>query len=106
MERDFAYFAARLGWSIDDYLATTPVQRAFVRKEIERETVNASNLMKSAVEIAVANCLGKKKRRLWRKVGKSDPAIAQADMSALQLAMSEKVPWTPWNGKGVGSGEQ
>ena len=35
-DMDFAYFAVKLGWSLDDYDASTPVQRAFIRKEIER----------------------------------------------------------------------
>lgn len=64
---DFAYFAACLGWSISDYEDSTPVQRAFIRKEIERQTVQKSELLKSAVQAAVNNVLNKKKVALWTK---------------------------------------
>ena len=48
----------------------------FVRKELETATVRDSNLLKDAVQVAVANCLSKKTYKLWQK----------------------NPPWTPWGG--------
>ena len=38
-----------------------------MRKELETVTVNESNLLKDAVQVAVANCLSKKRYRLWKR---------------------------------------
>lgn len=102
-ELDLAFFVARLGWSVDDYYATTPVQRAFIRKEIETLTVQQSELVKNAVTVAVNNVLNKKKRKLWVRLAKSGgrPPIALLEMDAIQEQMNRSVPWTPWNGQEV-----
>jgi bifunctional DNA-binding transcriptional regulator/antitoxin component of YhaV-PrlF toxin-antitoxin module len=103
---DFAYFAVKLGWSIDQYEATTPVQRAFIRKEIERQTVDMSELVADATEIAIANAHRKRRRRfkLWRKKrgGSERPPISKKEMSALREELKRNTPWSPWRGVGNG----
>lgn len=104
-EIDFAYFAARLGWSLSDYEACTPVQLMFVRKELETVTVSESNLMKDAVQVAVANALSKKKSKLWQKANKrAKPLIKKKETKALKKLFERQTPWTPWNSKGVNDG--
>lgn len=105
-ELDLAFFCARLGWSVDDYYASTPVQRAFIRKELETVTVQQSDLMKNAVAVAVNNVLNKKKRKLWKKLARSGgrPPIALLEIDAIQEQMRKRVPWTPWNGQEVKNG--
>ena len=102
-ELDLAFFCARLGWSVDDYYASTPVQRAFIRKEIETVTVQQSDLLKNAVMVAVNNVISKKKRKLWVRLAKSGgkPPIALLEIDAIQEDMNRRVPWTPWNGQEV-----
>lgn len=101
-ELDFAFFAAHLGWSPDDYGNSTAVERMFIRKELETLTVQRSNLLKDAVQVAVANALSKRKRKLWKKkAGEADMAIPEAEMAAVKKAMARKAPWTPWQ-KGGG----
>lgn len=88
-----------LGWSLYEFEQTTPVQRAFIRKEIERKTVNESNLMKSAIEAAMANGLGKKRVKLWKKKAKRDSGspISAEDFAKLKRELKRNVPWSPWN---------
>ena len=69
-EADYAYFAARLGWTPEQYGSLTPVELAFVRKELETRTVRESELLQQAVEVAVANVMRKKGRKaaqLWKR---------------------------------------
>lgn len=92
---DFAFFAARLGWSLGDYEAVTPVQRLFVLKELERETVRRTELLQSVVELAVANVhrkKGKKPQRLWKKRRgeAAKPAMDEAEMGALRALLASK----------------
>ncbi len=70
-----------------------------MRKEIERRVVDESNLMKSAVETAMANSLGKKRLKLWKKKpGRHmEPAVTRSDFAKLKRATEGRVPWTPWN---------
>ena len=103
-EIDFAYFAVRLGWSVSDYEASTPVQRAFIRKEIERQTVQQSELMQSAVQVAVSNVLNKKKIALWIKPRAEKPDIPKAETDALAEIHRKRKPWTPWQRKGGADG--
>ena len=104
-DMDFAYFAVKLGWSLDDYDASTPVQRAFIRKEIERQTVEASELVAEAAEVAIVNAHRKTRRRfkLWRKrQGAESPPISKKEMGALREQMKRNTPWSPWREVGNG----
>ena len=104
-DMDFAYFAVRLGWSLSDYEATTAVQRAFIRKEIEKQTVEMSELLESAVETAMANMRRKRRARyrLWvKKRGNEAPPISFEEMQAVEELMKRETPWSPWREAGNG----
>ncbi|RVU97064.1 hypothetical protein EII22_09015 [Coriobacteriales bacterium OH1046] len=100
---DYAYFAANLGWDYGQYGSCTPVQLLFIRKEIENRTVRESNLLKDAVQVAVANCLGKRKSSLWKRRSRVrvDPAMPIAEIEAIQEQLARAAPWTPWQGGGA-----
>lgn len=98
-DMDFAYFAVRLGWTIHDYEATTPVQRAFVRKEIERQTVESSEILTSAIETAIVNTRRKRRARyrLWVKKSDGDkPPISDEEIGAIGTLVKGNTPWSPW----------
>lgn len=60
----------RFGWTPDQFRALTPAQVALLRKEDERRTVELGNLVRDAVQNAVANAMrkkGKKQQPLFRK---------------------------------------
>lgn len=99
-EADFAFFAARLGWDYEQYAQHTPVQLAFVRKELETVTVDQSNLFKDAVQVAVANCLSKKRHKLWKKRNGSfrEDSFTYEEIDALKEQHRKNPPWTPWGG--------
>lgn len=99
-EADFAFFAARLGWDYEQYAQHTPVQLAFVRKELETVTVGQSNLFKDAVQVAVANCLSKKRHKLWKKRNGSfrEDSFTYEEIDALKEQHRKNPPWTPWGG--------
>lgn len=102
---DFAFFAARLGWSIRDYEETTSVQRQLIRKELETLTVETSSLLKNAVQVAVNNAHSKRKAKLWiKRRKKQPPPIPIKEIKALQRHHAEHVPWTPWARKEVQDG--
>lgn len=97
-DMDFAFFAVRFGWSLFEYEALTPVQRLFVLKEWERKTVDDSNLMKDAFELAISNAMrkkGKSPQKLWRKKAPTRNVVGAREFDALAEAMKEK-PWVPW----------
>ncbi len=76
-----------------------------MKKEIERQTVMVSNLFCDAVKVAVGNCLNKKKSKLWKKKAMAaEPAISKSEAAAIQKAIGEHAPWTPWGKGGVGVG--
>lgn len=103
-DMDFAYFAVHLGWSLSDYEEATPVQLAFIRKEIERSTVESSEIASAAAEVAIRNTRAKRRVRLWQKPRKKLPKpITKEEAAALKRALADKTPWTPW-GKGVRHG--
>ena len=80
------------------------MQLLFIRKEIENKTVRDSNLLKDAVQVAVSNCLSKRKSNLWvRNAGEFDGSVSMEEMEAIQALMERDAPWTPWQ-KGGGSG--
>lgn len=66
-------------------------------------TVSDSNLMKSAVQVAVANSFSKKNVKLWIKQAlEGDPPVSESEIAALRKAMKKNPPWTPWS-RGGGS---
>lgn len=92
-ESDYAYFAARLGWTPDEYGSLTPVELAFVRKELETRTVQESELLQHAVEVAVSNVMRKKGRKaaqLWKKTAheRREPPVAKKEFDALKAAFA------------------
>lgn len=92
-ETDYAYFAARLGWTPEQYGSLTPVELAFVRKELETRTVRESELLQQAVEVAVANVMRKKGRKaaqLWKKAAgeRREPPVAKKEFDALKAAFA------------------
>lgn len=100
-EADFAYFAVQLGWTYDQYASHTPVQLAFVRKEIESRTVRDAELLRRAVEVALGNALGGRRAHvLARRAGEYDEsaAISRAEIGAIKRQMERGAPWTPWQG--------
>lgn len=104
-EIDFAFFAARLGWSYADYRDTTPVQRMFIRKELETVTVDESNLTMLATQRAIANVFGKKAKKLWTKRRKKQkPPLRKKEIRQIKKQHEEKTPWTPWSKKEVANG--
>lgn len=87
--------AVRLGWSLAEYEAITPVQKRFILKEIERATVSDSELSRSAVELAVGNAFrkkGKRPLRLWQKrsAEHQEPPVSEDEMRALAEAFAAR----------------
>ena len=78
------------------------MQLLFIRKEIENKTVRESNLFKDAVQVAVSNCLNKRKSQLWKKLVRvaDEPPIARSEMDAIVAKLKTDAPWTPWQRKG------
>lgn len=72
----------------------------FVRKELETATVRDSNLLKDAVQVAVANCLSKKTYKLWQKRNGEfrETDFTHAEIDALKEQYRKSPPWTPWGG--------
>lgn len=67
---DFAFFAARFGYSREEYGQLTARQRAFLLKAWEDRTVQDATLLRNAVLNALQNALrapGKPFRPLFRK---------------------------------------
>ena len=104
-EMDFAFFAAQLGWSRSDWEQTTAVERMFIRKELEKKTVEQSNLLVNVVQVAVSNVHNKRKRKLWvRKRKKAALPISRKEIGAIQEQLKKPAPWTPWQRKEVTNG--
>lgn len=81
------------------------MQLLFIRKEIEKKTVRDSELFKNAVQVAVSNCMSKRKVKLWeKKRGEYDEktAIPYSELAAIKKQMASNAPWTPWQKKGGG----
>ena len=91
---DFAFFAVNFGWSLADYQSITPIQRLFILREWERKIVRETDMLKSAVELAVANVhrgKGKAYLQLWkRKVEAGDIPITYDEAKALKAAIEAK----------------
>lgn len=75
-DMDFAFFAVHFGYSISEYEALTPRQKAFILKERERKTVEDTNLMKLAVLTAVSTARSGRNVEIWEK-GRSGPSQKQ-----------------------------
>lgn len=103
---EYAYFAANLGWDYEQYGSCTPVQLLFIRKELEKKTVRESNLLKDAVQVAIARCFGKRDAVLWRRLARKDgeSPIPISEIEAIQRRLAESVPWTPWTKGGASVG--
>lgn len=92
----YAYFAARFGWTPDEYGSLTPVQRALIRKEIERQTVEESTVLERAFETAIGNAMRKKGRKrieLWlrRHSGApSEPPVTKGEFDSLKAAFAAR----------------
>lgn len=71
-----------------------------MRKELETVTVNESNLLKDAVQVAVANCLSKKRYRLWKRHNGEfrEDSFTYEEIDALKEQYRNNPPWTPWGG--------
>ena len=72
-ELDFAWFAAKFGWSKSDYNQITPVERLFIKKQCETETVERQTILQSTFELAIANVMrkkGKKYKKLFKRIKK------------------------------------
>ena len=80
------------------------MQLLFLRKEIENKIVRESNLLKDAVQVAVSNCLSKRKSKLWvKKKKKGDEIeISDSEIESIQDELKNNTPWTPWQKKGGG----
>ena len=74
------------------------MQLLFIRKEIENKTVRDSSLLRDAVQVAVNNCLSKRKARLWlrNKRKEADLPVSLSEIDAIQEQMEKNTPWTPW----------
>lgn len=102
---DFAFFAAQLGWSRSDWEQTTAVERMFIRKELEKKTVDQSNLFVNAVRDASPTSTTSSKRKLWvRKRKKAALPVSRKEISAIQEQFKKQAPWTPWQRKEVTDG--
>lgn len=80
------------------------MQLLFIRKEIEKRTVQDSELLKKAVQVAINNCFGKRKARLWKRKRRvyDEMQVPVAEIEAIRERMKKSVPWTPWQKRGGG----
>ena len=90
---DFAFFAVKLHWTKKEYEQLTQLERLFILKEIERQTVENQELFQQTVELAVSNVLSKKGRKykkLWKKKHKQgDLPITYKEAKQVQKALSQ-----------------
>lgn len=93
-QMDYGYFAAHFGWSIDQYEAITPVERLFILKNIESETVTQTELYQGIVELSLANSFRKKGRtykKFWKKLKKKgDVPISYGEAKKWKAAFKAK----------------
>lgn len=80
------------------------MQLLFIRKEIEKKTVQDSELLKKAVQVAVNNCFSKRRAKLWkrRRRGYDESQVPISEIQAIRAQMKKNAPWTPWQKKGGG----
>ena len=93
---DYAFFAARLGWTPEQYGSLTQIERLFVRKELEIYTAECTNILQEAVKLAFVNAYNGKNYRLFRKRISRDETITDDDVMKLAAACKENPPWVPW----------
>ncbi|WP_317415070.1 hypothetical protein [Thermophilibacter provencensis] len=84
----------RFGWTPAEFDALTPAQLALLRKEDERRTVEVGNLIRDAVQNAVANAMrkrGRKQQPLFRKRAQrgKEPArrVTRAEFGRIEGAL-------------------
>lgn len=74
---------SKYGWSKDQYDQMTPVERLFIKKQYETETVERQAMLQSTFELAIGNVLrkkGKKYKKLFKKLKKKiDEAPVSVD---------------------------
>ena len=98
-ELDYAYFAARLGWTPKEYGSLTQVERLFVRKELETVTVERTNLFQEAAKLAFVNAWNGKRYQIFKKHVGRDESITDEDVQKLVEACRKNPPWVPWGNK-------
>lgn len=93
-EIDYAYFAVKFGWTRSEYEQLTPIERRFIRKEIEEATVRESEIFQQIIEMAIGNSFrkkGKKYRKLFKKLKKElDQPIPPAEFAQLATAIKKQ----------------
>ncbi len=94
---DFAFFVVNFGYSRSDYNALTPLEKAFILKEYEKKTVEATTNMRNAVQNAVSNVLKKKGKRaqpLWKKkIKKSNPDEVRENLEIIKQSEKSDGNW-------------
>lgn len=95
-ELDYAYFAVKFGWTKEQYQSLTPIERLFIMKEIETQTVREQELLQATFETAIGNVMrkkGKKYRSLFKKKRKHkeiEPPISRKEALSLKQAIAKK----------------
>lgn len=98
-ELDYAFFAARLGWTPEQYGSLTQIERLFVRKELETVMVERTNLFQEAAKLAFVNAWNGKKYQIFKKHVGRDETITDDEVARLAAACKENPPWVPWGSK-------
>ena len=93
-EMDFAWFVAKFGWSKAEYNQITPVERRFIKKEYESDTVERQALMQSTFELAIANVMrkkGKKYKKLFKRIKKiaDDQPLTRDEAKQVKRALAK-----------------
>ncbi|RST98322.1 phenylalanine racemase [Vagococcus vulneris] len=82
---DLAFFVVNFGYTKSDYMALTETEKAFIRKEYERKTINDATYLRDAVFNAVSNAMRKKNAKFQELFKKKQ---AKADIEFNENAMS------------------
>jgi stage III sporulation protein SpoIIIAA len=67
---DLAFFVVNFGYTKQDFMALTEVEKAFIHKEYERKVISDTTYIRDAVFNGVANAMrkkGSKFRELFKK---------------------------------------
>lgn len=92
-ELDYAFFAVKFGWTREQYDKLTLVERLFIMKEIEEQTVRDQGILQSTIEIAISNVLrkkGKKYRRLFKKLKKfEEPPVTVNEAKKIKKSLAK-----------------
>lgn len=94
---EFAFFAANFGYSKQDYLDLTDMDKQFLYKAWENKTVSDSTQMRNAVLNAIANAFRKKGKnfiKLWRKrQRKADLDKVQQNLKTIEEIEKRETGW-------------